>query len=247
MRVDVLLGEAPVASADVADRVVIVIDVLRAATTAAVALTNGARAMVPCETVELAAQQAKAMDQDTVRLGGERHMVKIPGFDFGNSPLEYTADRVHGRTIVFTTTNGTVALVAAQRARECLFAAFVNVSATLRALQQVSKGELDIVVACAGTDRQVSLEDVVCAGRLVRGMLATYPDITCGDGARVAELIERPYQDSLDALSLHAAHAKALSVAGFAEDVACCFAVDTVPAAVSFRERQLRLFTTAAH
>ncbi len=245
MRVDVLLGEAPVASADVADRVVVVIDVLRAATTAACALTNGARAMVPCETVELAAQQAKAMDQDSVRLGGERHMVKIPGFDFGNSPLEYTAERVAGRTIVFTTTNGTVALVAAQRARECLFAAFVNVSATLNALQVISNAELDIVIACAGTDRQVSLEDVVCAGRIVRGILAAYPDITCGDGARVAELIERPYRDSLTALSSHATHAKALCDAGFGNDVACCFALDTVPAAVSFRERQLRLFAAA--
>jgi len=246
VRVDVLLGETPVASAEVADRVVVVIDVLRAATTAAVALSNGARAMVPCETVELAAQQAKAMDQDSVRLGGERHMVRIPGFDFGNSPLEYTPQRVRGRTIVFTTTNGTVALVAAQRARECFFAAFVNVSATLHALQAVSNGAMDIVVACAGTDRQVSLEDVVCAGRIVRGLLAAYPEATCGDGARVAELIERPYQDSLDGLILHATHASSLRDAGFEDDVACCFAIDTVPAAVSFRERQLRLFTTVA-
>lgn len=247
MRIDVLLGEAPVAPADVADRIVVVVDVLRAATTAAMALLNGARAMLPCETVDAAAQQVKSMDPSSVRLGGERHMVRIPGFDFGNSPLEYTADRVAGRTIVFTTTNGTLALSAVQRARECYFAAFVNASATVDAVSAASGGTVNITIVCAGSDRHLAFEDAVCAGRLVRGILSRWPEAIRGDGARVAEMIERPYQEDLGALRADAAHARALIEAGFVDDVDCCLAPDTLPLAVVYRDRQLRAVGAAQH
>lgn len=241
MRIDVLLGEALVAPVDVAERVVVVIDVLRAATTAAIALANGARALMPVESVESAAQHAKSMDPSAVRLGGERHMVRIPGFDLGNSPLEYTSAIVEGRTIVFTTTNGTLALTAMQRARECFFAGFVNAQATVDAVRDASKGVTSVTIVCAGTDRQLALEDLVCAGRLVRGLLAAFPEATRGDGARVAGMIERPYQEDLSALLDDATHARALADAGFGDDVRCCLAIDTVPIAVVYRERQLRV------
>ncbi len=247
MRIDVLLGEAPVASADVADRVVIVIDVLRAATTAAIALANGARALLPFESVDAAAQAAKAMDPETVRLGGERHMVRIPGFDFGNSPLEYTAERVRGRTIVFTTTNGTLALTASQRARTCLFAGFVNASATFRAACAAITNDTSVTIVCAGSDRHLALEDAVCAGRLVRSIVERFPDVVFGDGARVAEMIERPYRGSLETLAHDATHARALTEAGFGADVERCLAIDTVPVAVAYRERQLRAVESTGH
>jgi len=247
VRIDVLLGEAPVAAADVADRVVIVIDVLRAATTAAMALQNGARALLPFETVEAAAQAAKAMDPSTVRLGGERHMVRIPGFDFGNSPLEYTSERVSGRTIVFTTTNGTLALAATHRARTCLFASFVNAGATIdAACAAVTSEATSMTIVCAGADRHLALEDAVCAGRLARGIASQFPDVVLGDGARVAEMIERPYRENLAALAHDAAHARALSEAGFADDVSCCLTIDSAPVAVAYRERQLRAVGASA-
>lgn len=132
MRIDVLLGEAPVAPADVADRVVVVIDVLRAATTTAVALANGAVAVMPFESVHAATAHAQQMDATDVRLGGERRMQRLPGFDFGNSPLEYSAEQVEGRTIVFTTTNGTQSLNASRGARACLFAAVTFHAGSLR-------------------------------------------------------------------------------------------------------------------
>ena len=131
MRIDVLLGEAQIAPADVADRVVVVIDVLRAATTVAAALDAGARAVIPFETVDETASRAKAYARGEVQLAGERRMVKIDGFDLGNSPAEYTAASVDGRTILYTTTNGTMALAATHGARSCFFAAFVNVAATV--------------------------------------------------------------------------------------------------------------------
>lgn len=244
MKVDVLLGEALVAPADVADRVVVVIDVLRAATTAARALSNGARALIPFESVDEAAQFARTMDSDSVRLGGERRMVRVEGFDFGNSPFEYTRDLVTGRTIVFTTSNGTLALAATHGARDCYFASFVNVSATIDAICAASGGTIDITVICAGTDRHLALEDAVCAGRIVRGVRRVHPGAECTDGARLAEMIEHPYQESPAALAEDATHARALRAAGFSEDVHCALALDSVPLAVRYSDRQLRAHST---
>lgn len=240
MKVEVLLGEAPVAPADVADRVVAVIDVLRAATTAAQALTNGARALIPFESVDEAAQRARLMDQDAVRLGGERRMVRVEGFDFGNSPLEYTSELVSGRTIVFTTSNGTVALTATHGARDCFFAGFVNVKATIDAMLVDAGAGTDFTIVCAGTDRHIALEDVVCAGRIVRGIREAFPDATVGDGALLAQTIERPYQNSVASLAEEATHARALRVAGFGADVDLALSVDALPVAVRYSDRQLR-------
>ena len=117
MRIDVLLGEGHVAPADVAGRVVIVVDVLRAATTVAMAIMNGARAVIPFEHVDEVAVRAKQFERADVRLAGERKMQRIAGFDLGNSPQEYTRELVEGRTILFSTTNGTTALIGSQGAR----------------------------------------------------------------------------------------------------------------------------------
>jgi 2-phosphosulfolactate phosphatase len=246
VKVDVLLGEATVLPADVADRVVVVIDVLRAATTAAHALQHGARSLIPFESVDEAAQRARTMDQDSVRLGGERRMVRIPGFDFGNSPLEYTRELVEGRTIVFTTTNGTQALTSTHGARECLFAGFVNAQVTIDAVRSAVRDGADVTIVCSGSDRRLALEDAVCAGRLVRGLREQFPHAECGDGAHLAEMIERPYQLSTHALVDVASHARALAAAGFSDDVAYCLRVDAVPVAVRYHDRQLRPMITAA-
>ena len=243
MRVDVLLGEAMVSPADVADRVVVVIDVLRASTTAAIALANGARALVPCETVEEAEQRARVMkehDQDVVRLGGERRMMRIPGFDFGNSPLEYTAAQVSGTTVVFTTTNGTRALAASRGARAVYFAGFVNAQSTVTAVQRASMGSVDVTIVCAGTEGRFALEDATCAGRIVRLLLTGAPDAACGDRAQLAMMSESAYQNNVALLARDATHAQSLVDAGFAADVGCCLAVDSVPVAVEYRDGRLR-------
>ena len=136
MRVDVFYGASSLSSADVHGRVAVVIDVLRASTTIAVALTNGARSIIPFDSAEEAITRSKSFERGEYKLAGERKNLMIPGFDLGNSPSDYTREAVEGRSILFTTTNGTGALVAVQGAREVLVGAFVNcsvVSAMLRA------------------------------------------------------------------------------------------------------------------
>ncbi|MBX6332064.1 MAG: 2-phosphosulfolactate phosphatase, partial [Gemmatimonadaceae bacterium] len=114
MRIDVLFGPATVTPALVTGRVVVVVDVGRASPTIAAALANGAKKVVPVESADAAIMRAKQFDRSEVRLAGERKMLPIPGFDFGNSPREMTREAVEGKTVLITTTNGTAVLANVQ-------------------------------------------------------------------------------------------------------------------------------------
>jgi 2-phosphosulfolactate phosphatase len=116
-------------------------------------------------------------------LGGERGGLPIDGFDLGNSPSEFTAETVAGRTVVFTTTNGTKALLVCTVAQRVLMGSFVNFSAVLKELN----GELPIHLLCAGTRDRVTREDVLFAGSLVEKLAGTIvEEDAINDGARIA-------------------------------------------------------------
>ena len=144
------------------------IDVLRASTTMITALAHGAAAVRPVATVEEARALAARLGAAAI-LGGERGGVRIDGFDLGNSPAEYTADRVAGRTVVITTTNGTAALAACNDAHVLLVGGFVNRSAIAAAARRLAAdpGSAGIHLVCAGTDGVVSAEDVLAAGAIL--------------------------------------------------------------------------------
>jgi 2-phosphosulfolactate phosphatase len=148
--------------ASLAGRTVVVIDVLRATTTIVHALAAGAREVVPCLEVDEARQVAARLGGGAV-LGGERRGVAIAGFDLGNSPAEYTQERVGGKTVVFTTTNGTRAMQRCKLAGRVLLGAFVNFSAVCRELA----GSNSVALVCAGTDGHVTREDTLLAGAIV--------------------------------------------------------------------------------
>ena len=114
-------------------------------------------------------------------LCGERESLKIPGFDLGNSPLEYDPARVAGRTLIFCSTNGSRALVFASRARRRLLGAFVNARAVIEALE----GEREVMVVCAGNRGAPSLEDAACAGLLCE-RLERRGAVVGGGAARLA-------------------------------------------------------------
>jgi 2-phosphosulfolactate phosphatase len=147
---------------NLAGKTVVVIDVLRATTTIAHALAAGARQVFVCETVDEARELAATLPGSL--LGGERGGVRIEGFDLGNSPTEYAPEVVRGKTVIFTTTNGTRAMRVAGQARQLLLGAFVNFSAVCDALRREPAISGAIVLLCAGTDRQVTREDVLFAG-----------------------------------------------------------------------------------
>jgi 2-phosphosulfolactate phosphatase len=239
VRLDVILGPQQLTPAEMTGRVVAVIDVLRASTTIAVALANGARAVIPVESSDEAVQRAKSFGREHVRLAGERRMRAVPGFDFGNSPAEFTSQAVRGKTVLLSTTNGTGALLAVQGARDVVVAGYVNFSAALALLRAALRGGTDVSVLCAGRERQFSLEDAACAGRFVRHVRERFPEVELNDAAVAAELLDRRYDSQLDRLFTDAVHGRALAGAGFAPDLALCGAVDSHPVVPLFADRQI--------
>jgi 2-phosphosulfolactate phosphatase len=239
MRLDVFLGVGEATAAELAGRVVAVIDVLRASTTIAVALANGARAVIPFESSEDAVARSKSYGRDEVRLAGERKMRAIPGFDLGNSPAEFTRQAIEGHTVLFATTNGTVALAGINGARDVVVAAYVNFSPVCAMLRAALRGGADVAIICAGRDRHFALEDSACAGRYVRVITAAMPDVVTNDAARACALLERQYGDDLAQIFADAEHGRALAEAGFGGDLAVCAGLDTYPVVPVYQDRQI--------
>lgn len=238
MRVDVLFGPSIVPS-DVAGRVVAVIDVLRASTSIATALDNGARAVIPFESPDEVVNRAKAFSREDVRLAGERRMKPISGFDLGNSPAEFAREAVEGKTVLMTTTNGTAALLAVQGARDVIVASYVNLTPALALLRAALRGGTDVTIVCAGTDRHFALEDAACAGRFVHLLQKGRASVVANDAATAASLIDRKYGDNLERLFAASGHGQALAAAGFADDLAACAAIDAHPVIPVYHDRQI--------
>lgn len=168
---------------DVRGGVAVIVDVLRASTTILHALANDAQGVVPCGTVDEAFAVRESATKDTCLLGGERGGVKIDGFDLSNSPDDYAASVVRGKTIGFTTTNGTKALLRSELADEILIGAFVNFAAVLRRSRMQQK---PIHIVCAGTDGVITGEDVLFAGALVTALGCSDVDYEINDAANIA-------------------------------------------------------------
>lgn len=176
------IGERADASA-FAGSVVVMIDQLRASSTIAAALANGAHRIHPVRTVDEARASARSLDAERVLLAGERGGVMPEGFDLGNSPQSFTPDRVGGRTIVCTTTNGTATLLHAATAERVLVASLANRDAVCEAFRGDPR---PVHLLCAGTRGGVTLDDLIAAGALVERSLEHGRALSEDDGSRVA-------------------------------------------------------------
>lgn len=162
--------------------VAIVVDALRASTTIARALASGATRVHPTLTVDEARALRARPDLRGAVLGGERGGVRIDGFDLGNSPTEYTPERVGGRPVIFTTTNGTAALLHASRASRVLVGSLCNLSAVCAA---VAGEPRPVHILCAGTRDEISLDDCLPAGAMVESLLASGRHLVADDSGQL--------------------------------------------------------------
>lgn len=160
---------AEVAPKSLDGALVLVVDVLRATTSMVWGMQAGASRILPVAHVEEARRLAQAGNH---LLGGERHGLRIEGFDLGNAPAEYAKPQVKGRVIVMSTTNGTQALLHCQLASRVLVAAFANLTALAREI--VAAGQ-DFHVLCAGTDGVETREDMLFAGALLEAVGRNIP------------------------------------------------------------------------
>ena len=223
VRIDVTLTAEAVDPADLVAVTVLIVDVLRASTTMTAALAGGAAAIVPVPDADEARRRRAAVDGD-VLLAGERRGNTINGFDLGNSPVEFASATVRGKTVIFTTSNGTRALLAARGAAAVGVAALVNLSA---ASAWALAAERDVSIICAGERGAPSLEDHVCAGLLVERMKAAEPGVQLTPAAVEAARAARPYAKHVRRLRTTSSWARHLVRSGRGGDVDACLAVDT--------------------
>jgi 2-phosphosulfolactate phosphatase len=238
VKVDAFMSPGELAPGDVLGRVVAVIDVLRASTSIAVALANGARTVVPVLDVDEAMTLAKQFERNQVKLAGERKMVAISGFDMGNSPLEFTAEAVAGCTVLISTTNGTRALIGLTGARDIVVASYVN-HAAVSAMLRAAARSTDISIVCAGTEGHFSLEDAACAGRYVRSIMQAGTPVTANDAALACALIDGKYGDNIAEIFKDSIHGQALAEAGFGDDLVACAAMDSHPVVPIYQDKQI--------
>jgi len=241
MKIDVFFSPVGVNPADVQGKCVVVIDVLRATSTVAVALFNGAKAVLPAASTEEALRLAQALERDDVVLAGERKSVRIPGFALGNSPLEFTAEAVQGKTVVLTTTNGIPALIAAQGAREVIVAAAVNFSVVVARCRTLLEEHGELIILCSGRERQFSLEDAFAAGRLTKVLLPEggLRKVKVNDGGIASLELARHYGERWLRAFRASSHGQFLEELGFQDDLKLCAEEDTHPILPLYADRRI--------
>ena len=215
--VDVIPTAKEASMQNVGSDTAVVIDVLRATSVMVTALNNGAAKIIPVLTPEEAFEVKSTSPE--VLLGGERLAEKIDGFDFGNSPLSYSADYVAGKTIVMTTTNGTRAILNSASAKHRYIACFLNARQVARQLRE----HQHIVFICSGADDSFTLEDALCAGYIIYLMKQDDPGLAMSDFALAMMSMYSAAAFDVRSIAANGRHYRVLKDKGFLEDLDYCF------------------------
>jgi 2-phosphosulfolactate phosphatase len=215
MHADVVLHPAEIdhlPERELGGTVCAVLDVLRATSSIVTGLAAGASGFWPAQTIEEAL--ALRRERPGALLGGERGGDRIDGFDLGNSPLEYR--ELAGREVITTTTNGTLALRACRGAAEVIAGALLNLDAVAARLKRSQQGEALIV--CAGTHREMALEDVFAAGALLDALAPAH----LGDAAELAAALYRGARGDALGVLRRALNGRTLIAKGRSDEVDWC-------------------------
>jgi len=213
--------------------VCVVFDVLRATSSIVTALGNGAEAIVPVAEIDEALALLK--QDPAILLAGEREGVRIRteltgsiDFDFGNSPREFTQEKVQGKRIAITTTNGTRAIRACAHARTVVLCSFLNLRPTAEYLE--AQPEADLLLICSGTFDQAAYEDVLGAGALCDLVWPIHEAGAVADSAQMAHRLFRLEEpDLIGAVAQSRNGRRLLAQTELREDVAFCLRQDVVP------------------
>ncbi len=197
----------------------VVIDVLRASSTIITALENRAKEVIPVGTIEFAVKVSGGMFGGQTLLGGERNTKKIEGFALGNSPSEYTKEIVSGKTIVYYSTNGSKAVVKAKYSDNLFICSFSNINALSDHLIKLNK---DVLVLCSGNNNFFSLEDSVCAGKLIQEISGKNPGLNLTDSSNAALAISKTFGKDINKMLRSTEHGELLINNGYEDDIEHC-------------------------
>jgi 2-phosphosulfolactate phosphatase len=210
------------------NQILVVVDVFRATTSMIAAFDHGTKEIIPVASVD----EARTLKQKGYLVAGERDGIKLEFADFGNSPLEFETKSITGRSIVFTTTNGTGALKLAAADHTVYLAAFSNLNALSKHLIHQ---KANVLILCAGWKNQFSFEDTLCAGALTDLLTGTGKFLPEGDATRAALSLWHTTAQNLTEESGNAEHAKRLRNLGQEKDIERCLQLDTSTAIPVFR------------
>jgi 2-phosphosulfolactate phosphatase len=216
----------------------VVIDVLRATTTIINALNNGAKEIIPVASVEFAVKVSGGMFGGLTLLGGERNTKKIEGFAMGNSPQEYTPEIVNGKSIILYTTNGTKALVKAKFSKNLFAASFSNLSAVAEHLSSLNQ---DIEILCAGRNHSFSLEDSICAGKMITEIIKFKEGLELTDTAKACIILSKSFGRNLLKMLMETEHGKLLIENGFEDDIKFCSKINNINSIPAFNGNVIKL------
>jgi 2-phosphosulfolactate phosphatase len=202
------------------DKIVVVTDVFRATTTMCAALQNGAKCIIPVASVE----EAQAYKAKGYLVGAERNVKRCDFADFGNSPFDYTKEKVQGKEIVFTTTNGTQAIDAASDAAILAIGAFSNIS--VLADYCIDKRK-DVMVLCAGWNNRFNIEDTLFGGALALRLIDK-GYIPVSDAVQAALSMWKEARPDIRGYISRTEHIKRLEANNLQDSVAYCLTEDTV-------------------
>ena len=210
---------------DVNHAIVVIIDVLRATSTIATALHNGAKCVIPVDSVAKCIELGRQIDGITA---GERDGKIAEGLQHGNSPFEYPTEFIGGRTLVLTTTNGTKLLHMAldRGAGQIITGSFPNLGAVCDYLLAQN---MPVLLACAAWKDKVNIEDMLLAGAVINKVKQNF-DINC-DSSQIAETVYMEAKKDLYEFmkAKNASHYQRLSGYGLEKDIRYCLTPDVAP------------------
>jgi len=229
------------------EQILIMIDVLRASTSVCAALFNGAKEIIPCSDMQTAVSINSKLGKDGRFLGGERGGLKPDGFDAGNSPQDYSREKVEGKTVIMTTTNGTKTFLKGKEASLRIVAGFVNFNSVLDSINnyvaQTSSSGKDIGVTflCAGTGGRLSYEDLCCAGAYINHLINNQVVTQMTDTADAANNLFKAHSSDLAGFMKTKTHARHLKEIGFESDIDLCFSFDTFPVVPIMESNKIKI------
>ncbi|MGL5933126.1 MAG: 2-phosphosulfolactate phosphatase [Cetobacterium sp.] len=219
MQIEILNSAKDVINKNLKGKNIVVIDVLRATSVMVTAFKNGAQSIFPFENID-DTKQACSLNNNGL-LAGERKGLKIEGFHFGNSPLDFTPEKIDGKNIFMTTSNGTRAIKNAKGYDNLYIASYLNLSAVANILL---KDEKDTVILCAGTDDEFSLDDALCAGMIVN-KISEQIKIQTNDATLSLQILAN-LSDNIKGTLKNSKHYSYLKSIGYENDLEYCIQKD---------------------
>ena len=215
--------------------IVVIIDVLRATSTITTALHNGAKSIIPVDSIAECIRIGKQIDSITA---GERDGQIAEGLEYGNSPFEYPREFIEGKTLVLTTTNGTRLLQMAldKNAKSIITGSFPNLSAVCDFLLAQKQ---HVILGCAAWKNRVNIEDTLFAGAVIN-RIGNHFSINCDSSQMAVTMFNEAKTDLFEFMKTkNASHYQRLSGFGLEKDIRYCLTEDVANATVIYKEGKL--------